>query len=852
MPIRYNDIVPAIGIDKFKNSRYRIVNIGISAISSTALPHPDFKWWRTEAHESVEGTVRTDEVGVAAPEPSLYARCIIAIMALVAFELNGFIGRGEMAHAAQEIITLQLEYAYEINSLSQTCQRLYNIANNHLFRCYAKECSPRGLERVVKNNNARALYKLLTNGLSFDQYFRTTGYATTIMLTVETDLSKIAELLVAYSEVCLKSDRCKYGLSVCGPGHREYEDDLEGALYRAAIKGSLGVTKVLVSSTGVKKWQKPLALAYAVSRGQLALARYLIEEGGVDVNHKISRTGFFESFLSQAAYQGNLQMVELLVMAGANVNNPGLSRITECPLYVAAARNHEAVVQYLIEKGMRFHSVGFYGTLHLAEYFNLPDYTVSNVVKSVDLGTIIAGPEYQRCGGYARSRVYDVVAACNDLPVYRQAWNMRDSSHDWRHLAGNFGTAVLHGNLTVARYIVDEMMLAVSLGVIASNLPGMVWAREWRELVRYTTFYYDSAPAFDILLDCGPLGDLTEARKDWLNDLFSEARSYPGHMEILLQRGYLDEMVVIRVVKEILVGALGAGNLAFVWRLLNHCELGPLDALDDSDPEYHEQSVLHIAARHSPLKTFREFLSTQNLTLNPNLPIYCSALVSAAVGCNVAVIGYFLRQGFGINSLYEAFTSKKEKVTEALIIHVTTAGIGPDDCIEKTVRENIAATVNFLLDHGAQVDTKDSLGRTALSIALEAGNPELADMLFHRGADPLIGLESRDKFSALEQLVRIFLREEYDMSHFTILQASLEVMSARGYRCDYFLRLMPRIEDTISRPKVVSQFEDAPGVKGPLQLAYYEDRIYVRWSHFFSIREMRKRYWRALYPIPSE
>jgi len=31
------DIVPAIGIGKFKSSRYRIVNIGISAISSIAL-----------------------------------------------------------------------------------------------------------------------------------------------------------------------------------------------------------------------------------------------------------------------------------------------------------------------------------------------------------------------------------------------------------------------------------------------------------------------------------------------------------------------------------------------------------------------------------------------------------------------------------------------------------------------------------------------------------------------------------------------------------------------------------------------------------------------------------------------
>lgn len=56
-----------------------------------------------------------------------------------------------------ELITEQLEYAYEINSLSQTCQRLYNIANVFLFRHYARECSPLGLERIVMNDNTGAL-----------------------------------------------------------------------------------------------------------------------------------------------------------------------------------------------------------------------------------------------------------------------------------------------------------------------------------------------------------------------------------------------------------------------------------------------------------------------------------------------------------------------------------------------------------------------------------------------------------------------------------------------------------------------------------------------------------------------
>jgi hypothetical protein len=82
----------------------------------------------------------------------------------------------------------------------------------------------------------------------------------------------------------LQSGRYKYSSSLGGPDYRAHEDDLERTLYRAASKGSLGVIKVLTSSVVVEKWQKAITLAYAVNRGHLALARYLIEEARVDVN----------------------------------------------------------------------------------------------------------------------------------------------------------------------------------------------------------------------------------------------------------------------------------------------------------------------------------------------------------------------------------------------------------------------------------------------------------------------------------------------------------------------------------------------------------------------------------------
>lgn len=738
-----------------------------------------------------------------------------------------------------EMITLHLEYAYEINSLAQTCHRLYSIANSCLFRHYAKECSPRGLVRIVKNDNARALYRLLVNGLNFDQYFRITGHSTPILLTVDKDLSGIAGLLVNYSELILQSDRCKYGSSLAGPGHRAHEDDLEKALYRAANKGSLGVMKVLASSAALKKWQMAIALVYAVNQGHLALARYLIEEGKVNVNQRISQPGFFKSFLSRSANQGNLEMVKLLVKAGADLNCPSFQRMVESPLCIAAARNHAAIVHYLNEMGMRFPCVKLSDILDWAEFSNSPDYTISTVVKAVDLRAIIASPEYQVCGDYARSCFYNVIAACNDLHLYRECWDMRGSSEDWQHLSLSFGIAAFHGNLTVARYILDEMVKSERIG----------WGREWSNMLSYTLSYH-SVAAFEMLLERGPPGDLLEARKCWLNDVLVEARDCPELLQVLLRRGYVDKIEDIRILKNMLAGAFEVGDLAFVSRVIEHGELALLDALD-GPVECHEQTVLQIAAHYSSLETFQRFLATQNLVLDPDHPTHRAALVSAAVGTNTDVVGYFLEKGFEINALYESSLSKEDNVRETLMIHVASAQ-NADGYLDKNLREDVTAAMICLLEHGAHIDTRNSRGQTALSIAVESGNSELANMLFDRGADPLVALESYDNLSALEQLVLIFIRREHDVSHLEMLRASLETMAARDFQIDDFLRLMPNIEGTLSRPKIISQIEDSPDVKGPITLPYYEDKDYVRWSHFNLIKELRKQYWRVLYPVSSE
>ena len=50
-------------------------------------------------------------------------------------------------------------------------------------------------------------------------------------------------------------------------------------------------------------------------------------------------------------------------------------------------------------------------------------------------------------------------------------------------------------------------------------------------------------------------------------------------------------------------------------------------------------------------------------------------------------------------------------------------------------REGLAARLLSLLERGAAVDAKDSLGRTALMLACEGGHAETAGLLLDRGAD---------------------------------------------------------------------------------------------------------------------
>ncbi|KAJ5555650.1 ankyrin [Penicillium sp. DV-2018c] len=710
-----------------------------------------------------------------------------------------------------EMITIELEYASEVNSLSQTCRRLYSIADHVLFKYFAKECSPAGFKRIVTNNNEGALRKLIANGANCGGYLhctgypRFTGYPTLIQLIVDKDLSKIAKILVVYIAAIFKDNKWSDDYVPGKPRDGEnFRLGLEDMLRQAAEEGSLGVLREVLASPIVEWSAKEEALESALYRGCLASARCLIEDAGVDVISRPTCDRFFKIPLIKAAREGNLEMVKFLVCGRADLKWPDDHTIAESPLYIAAAHDQNTIVQYLIEMGMRFRPLNL-------------------IVRGDDIRAILASPEYEHSARFARG-CSTVAAACGDQSLFRDIRKMRDSSLGLEDLLRIFYIAVGHGQIPFARYLVGE---------IKSTLRVEPWNHLLPDIIRFR-----NVPAFEVLLDAGPPTDPLKGAKRSLNVVLFRwwtYRKHPGLMRALLHRGYLDNIESIAVLKEMFACAFKMGELLDICRVLHISEFSICDILDDPYLQYYERSILQIAALYSSVETFKELLTMHNLSLDPCHPVHCAALVSATVAANIDLLELFFKSGFDVNSLYAAALPEEHHAAETLLIQLIPVWLDSESVTSKDRK----ATLEYLLDRGAHIDAKSSRGHTALSLALNHMQPELAKTLFNRGADPLLGLESRDNRSGFEQLVQIYERGEHNMGLLDMLQASLKLMVARGYKSHEFLDFMPTNKGNLAHPKRANTPEDGRP----------QD---VNWTRFVLIKELRKHYWRSRYPVSPE
>lgn len=92
------------------------------------------------------------------------------------------------------MVVEHLEYASDVNALSQTCHHLHAIANTRLSSYYIPRYSPRGLYRAITSGNALAVRRLCAlPKLSWGDYCKI--YPEPIVTAAEHGFLEIVKLL---------------------------------------------------------------------------------------------------------------------------------------------------------------------------------------------------------------------------------------------------------------------------------------------------------------------------------------------------------------------------------------------------------------------------------------------------------------------------------------------------------------------------------------------------------------------------------------------------------------------------------------------------------------------------------
>lgn len=184
--------------------------------------------------------------------------------------------------------------------------------------------------------------------------------------------------------------------------------DQRSALHLAAAEGKLDCVEVLVEN-GVEINGRDTfgytPLEDAVAGHHLAVARFLKSKGGLTNNE---RSTTMTRLLLQAAAAGDINELEILTSAGANINAGDYDKRT--PIHLAASEGRVQVLEFLILKGADINAVDRFGNSPLADTYNgvSRGHTACRTVLS-ELGAVLSNDKV---------RVIAIKNACADsLPV---------------------------------------------------------------------------------------------------------------------------------------------------------------------------------------------------------------------------------------------------------------------------------------------------------------------------------------------------------------------------------------------------------------------------------------------------
>ncbi|KAJ8566561.1 hypothetical protein ON010_g6561 [Phytophthora cinnamomi] len=489
--------------------------------------------------------------------------------------------------------------------------------------------------------------------------------------------------------------------------------------------------------------------------GELAVVRYLAEQGGADVN---ARTANGFTALVVAARFGCTEVVRYLAEQcdadGSATDEDGSSA-----LLLAAANGHMEVARYLVE-----HCGLDVDVKNTSGYTALMGAARENHLEMVSylVGQCGAAVEARNNGGDA---ALAVAAAHGNVQVVRHLVSQCGADVDARNEAGATAlmwaaatgrTEVVRKNdrIEIVRYLVEQRAADISVKSNDGFTALMLAARDGKlELVRYLAEVSGENPnVVNEVLMWSATSASIEIVQYLVEHCGADVMSEDGARAIIFASSH-GNMEIVRY----LVEQCGAdvnvkdkcdGNTALMWAAHNDMRAVVQYLVEKSGADVNAKSeggatAIMRAAAQGNIQTVRYLAERCRANVNTKCNTGDAALMWAAEDGRIEVVSYLVencgvdinaKNGNGDTALMLAAENDKIQVVQYLAAQcnadIAIANGEGNTAVTKAAAKGYVEVVQHLVEHcGADVNVKNEKGDTALILAVEKEHIQLARYL---------------------------------------------------------------------------------------------------------------------------
>ncbi|KAH8422724.1 uncharacterized protein LDX57_000479 [Aspergillus melleus] len=618
-----------------------------------------------------------------------------------------------------------LEYADDASAFSRSCRLFYSLVNDTLVARYAKGHELEAIEHALETGDHVLMENLIDEGvdpLIWEKNKRKkliykaagAGHTELVRLLLDREINDVH-------------------------GHYVYQ---EVPLIRALLCGHWETARLLISYGAdpdyidVDHYWCRTALDTMADKGSLEGVRFLVENTASTLKAP-GRHG--RAPLASAAYSGHLNIVKYLFYAGADHRTRDAAGLSA--LFHAAARNHEDIVLFILEKEEE--PDFFKEQLDLDSLACIASRGNGQITRSlldrVNIPAKIASSSYQ---------LGPLMLACAAVGCDSSVQLLLDAgcdpTHKWSSAAEAFLSdntplrqAAARGHGSIVRRFLDRRCIRAKYwsehDTIIANLIQTLCSNNQVQLLR------------DIL-DCEQLLG-SSSRRDVVSRALYNLKPHEEAIRLLLEQGATADYDKNNNLW-MLQRAVELGSPESVRLLLEITGINPREQLQKPRRDQDGQSLYELAiapgrppnedtSKETKVEMVRALLETNNDqggSVHPANQECQIALVKAISAGQVEIVKYFLDSGFDANGRISGGDRGSLHLGRTLL-GVAAGGY------HRRVKE----MTELFLAYGADVEATDGeTGATALVHAVKMDNRDAVDILLNHGADPLYRINNSE------------------------------------------------------------------------------------------------------------